>query len=70
MCVSSTIYPVIMGNVRGAPQMLKDTDWKAVDQRGARARTGKGNNNDDGNQGSDMLDVQMECNRKKTKNKN
>ena len=35
MCVSSPIYPVIIGNMRGARQMLTDPDWKAEDQRGA-----------------------------------
>ena len=35
MCVSSSIYPVIIGNVRGAHQMLPDPDWKAEVQRGA-----------------------------------
>ena len=39
ICVSSPVYPVIIGDVRGAPQMLPDPDWKAEDQRGARART-------------------------------
>ena len=41
MCVSSLIYPVIIGNVRGARQMLPDPDWKAEDQKGARARTSR-----------------------------
>ena len=54
MCVSSHVYPVIIGNVRGAQQMLPDPDWKAEDVKGARARTSVGNNNDDDNQGSDM----------------
>ena len=35
ICVSSPVYPVIIGNVRGARQMLPDTDWKAEDQREA-----------------------------------
>ena len=48
MCVSSPSYPVIIGNVRGARQMLPDRDWKAEDQRGGN------NNNDDDNQGGDM----------------
>ena len=45
MCVSSPIYPVIIiiVNVRGAHQMLPDADWKAEDERGARARTSLGN---------------------------
>ena len=54
MCVSYPIYPVIIGNVRGVGQMWPDPDWKAEDQRGARARTGEGNYNDDDSQGSDM----------------
>ena len=54
MCVSSPIYPVIIGNVRGAHQMLPDPDWKAEDQKAARAITSGGNNNNDDNQGGDM----------------
>ena len=54
MCVSSPVYPVIIGNVRGACQMLPDPDWKAEDQREARTRTSGGNNNDNDNQGGDM----------------
>ena len=27
MCVSSPVYPVIIGNVRGARRMLPDPDW-------------------------------------------
>ena len=46
VCVSSTIYPVIIDNMRDARQMLSDPDWKAEGQRGARARTSVGNNND------------------------
>ena len=34
MCVSSPVYPVIIGNVRGARRMLPDPDWKAEDQPG------------------------------------
>ena len=69
MCVSSPIYPVIIGNVRGARQMLPDPDWKAEDQREARARTNGGNNNDDDNQGGDMPSWMFkdESNREKTK---
>ena len=33
MCVSSPIYPVIIGNVRGACQMLPDPDWQTEDQK-------------------------------------
>ena len=54
MCVSSPVYPVIIGNMRGARQMLPDPDWKAEDQREARARTSGGNNNDNDIQGGDM----------------
>ena len=54
MCVSSPVYPVMIGNMRGACQMLPDPDWKAEDQIGARARASAGNNNDDNNQGDDM----------------
>ena len=54
MCVSSPIYPVIIGNVRGARKMLPDPDWKAEDQRGAQARTSGANTNDNDNQGGDM----------------
>ena len=53
MCVSSPVYPVIIGNVRGARRMLPDPDWKAEEQPGVRARTSGGNkdkDNDD-NQG-------------------
>ena len=56
MCVSSPVYPVIIGNVRGARRMLPDPDWKAKDQPGVRARTSGGNkdkDNDD-NQGGDI----------------
>ena len=45
------VYPVIIGNVRGACQMLPDPDWEVEDQRGTRARTSVNNNNDDDNQG-------------------
>ena len=56
MCVSSPVYPVIIGNVQGARRMLPDPDWKAEDQPGVRARTSGGNkdkDNDD-NQGGDI----------------
>ena len=56
MCVSSPVYPVIIGNVRGARRMLPDPGWKAEDQPGVRARTSGGNkdkDNDD-NQGGDI----------------
>ena len=54
MCVSSPVYPVIIGNVIGARPMLPHPDWKAENQREARARTSGGNNNEDDNQGGDM----------------
>ena len=56
MCVSSPVYPVIIGNVRGARRMLPDPDWKAEDQPGVRARTSGGNKDkdDDDNQGGDI----------------
>ena len=53
ICVSSPIYPVIIGNVRSAGQMLPDPDWKAENQREAHSRTSGGNNDDD-NQDGDM----------------
>ena len=71
MCVSSPVYPLIIGNVRGARQMLPDPNWKPDNQKEARARTSGGNNNDDDNQGSDMPSwmFKEEFNRGKTKNK-
>ena len=70
MCVSSPLYPVIIGNVRGAHQMLPDPDWKAKDQRESRARTSGGNNDDDDNQSGDMpCWMFKESNRGKTKNR-
>ena len=56
MCVSSPVYPVIIGNVRGARRMLPDPGWKADDQPGVRARTSGGNKDkdDDDDQGGDM----------------
>ena len=57
--------------MRGARQILPDPDWKAEDQREARARTSGGNNNDDDNQGGDMLSwmFREESNRGMTKNR-
>ena len=43
MCVSSPVYPVIIGNVRGARRMLPEPDWKAEDQPLVKARTSGGN---------------------------
>ena len=39
MCVSSPVYPVVIGNVRGALQMLPHPDWNTEDKRRAQART-------------------------------
>ena len=47
MCVSSPVYDVIIGNVRGARRMLPDPDWKAEDQLRVRARTSGGNKDKD-----------------------
>ena len=71
MCVSSPVYPVIIGNMRGARQMLPDPNWKADNQKEARVRTSGGNNNDDDNQGGDMPSwmFKEESNRGKTKNR-
>ena len=70
MCVSSSVYPVIIDNVRGTRQMLPDPNWKAEDQREAQARTSGGNNDDNDNQGGDMprLMFREESDRGKTKN--
>ena len=53
MCVCSP--SVIIGNVRGARQMLPDQDWKAEDDR-VRARTTGGSKDKDNNddQGGDI----------------
>ena len=71
MCVSSPVFPVMIGNVRGARQILPDPDYKAEDQRKARARTSGGNNNDDDNQVGDMSSwlFREESNRDNTKNR-
>ena len=71
MCVSSPVYSVIIGKVRGAGQTLPDPNWKADNQKEARARTSGGNNNDDDNQGGDMPSwmFREESNRGKTKNR-
>ena len=71
MCVSSPVYPVIIGNLKGAHKMLPDPNWKADNQKEARARTSGGNNNDDDNQGGDMPSwmFKEEFNRGKTKNR-
>ena len=59
----------MIGNVRGARQMLPDPDWKADNQREAQAKTSGGNNNNDDNQGCDMPSwmFREESNRGKTK---
>ena len=56
MCISSSVYPVIIGSVRGARRMLPDPDWKADDQPGVRARTSGGNKDkgNDDDQGGDI----------------
>ena len=71
MCVSSPVYSAIIGNVRGARQMLPDPDSKADNQREARARTSGNNNNDNDNQDGDMPSwvFKEESNRGKTKNR-
>ena len=62
---------MIIGNVRGAHQMLPNPDWKAVDQRESQARSSVGNNNGDDNQGGDMpcWMSKEESNREETKNR-
>ena len=54
MCVSSPVYPVIIGNPRRARRMLPDPDWKAEDQPGVRARTSWGNKDNDDDKGGDI----------------
>ena len=56
MCVSSPVYPVTIGNVRGAQRILPDPEWKAEDQPGVKARTSGGNKNkdNDGDQSGDI----------------
>ena len=54
ICVSSPVYPVIIGNVRGACQMLPYPDWKDEDQRIAQSRTSGCNNNGNDNQDGDI----------------
>ena len=62
---------MIIGNVRGAHQLLPDPTWKAEDQRRARDWTSGGNNTDSANQGVDMPSwlFKEESNREKTKNR-
>ena len=62
---------MIIGNVKGAPQMLPDPDWKAEDQREAQAGTSGGNNNGDDNKGGNMPSwmIKEESNRGETKNR-
>ena len=71
MGVSSPVYHVIIGIMRGAHQILPDPKWKADNQKEARDRTSGGNNNDDDNQGGDMPSwmLKEESNRGKTKNR-
>ena len=47
MCASSTVYPVIIGNVQVTRWMLSDTDWRAEDQPGLRARPSGGHKDKD-----------------------
>ena len=65
-------YPVIIGNVRGARQMLLDPKWKADNQKEAPVGTSGGNNDDVDNHGGDMPSwmFKEESNRGKTKNRN
>ena len=70
MCVSSPVYPVIIGNVLGAQRMLPDPDWKAEDQPGVRARTSGGNkdkDNDD-DQGGNIPAWMFKRSNQKTEN--
>ena len=62
---------MIIGNMRGARQMLPEPDWKADNQRKALARTIFGNNDDNDNQGGDTPSWMFkdESNRGKTKNR-
>ena len=57
--------------MRGARQILPDVDWKAEDQRGARARTSGDNNNDDDNKCCDMPSwmFKEESNRREIRNR-
>ena len=64
MCVSFPIYHVIIGHVRGECQMLPDPYWKDEDQRGARARTSGGNDNDHDKRGGDMLSCLVVCSKR------
>ena len=55
-CRVMCVYPVIIGNVRGARRMMPDPDWKAEDEPEVKARTSGGNkdkDNDD-DQGGDI----------------
>ena len=65
------MYPVIIDNVRGACQMLPDSNWKADNQKQARVGTSGDNNNDDDNQSGGMPSCMFkdESNIGKTKNK-
>ena len=71
MCVSSPVYRVIIGYMRGARQMLPDPNWKADNQKEAQVGTSGGNNDNDDNQGGDMSSwmFKEESNRGKTKNR-
>ena len=54
MCVSSPVYPVIIGNVHGAHRMLKDPDWMVEDQPGVPGTSSGNKNKDDGDHSGDM----------------
>ena len=41
VCVSSPVYPVIIGSMRGARQILPDPNLKADNQKEARVRTSR-----------------------------
>ena len=71
MCLSSPVYPVIIGNVQGARLMLPDPDWKAEDQPEIRARTSGGNkdkDNDDDQVGNIPAWMFKKSSQEKTKN--
>ena len=71
MCVSSPVYPVIIGKVRGARRMLPDPDWKDEDQPGVRARTSGGNKDKDNDvdQGGDITAWMFRRSNQKTEKK-
>jgi hypothetical protein len=51
MCLRSPVYPVIIGNVKGARKMLHDPDWRPDREsrgKGGTSRTGRGGDGPDG----------------------